>query len=260
MNCRIAALLALVLVLVSATAGCAALFGPHAEYPSIASMPGAAEPVTAEHAFRFEDGTETVGVTIDAAVLAGARASTKRVLLRGDVPEEEWVAGAYRAQVSDPAQDRFFADLLAGFREVRDRRGARRRPAPRAHGRRRPAATVPHGPRNGRELPGRDLGRPERGLRRQGPAARRPPRTGGLPCRTLRLPPRVAHGPRRRLPRRVRATAGQGTRTSRSRTPRTSGSCPGGPGTPRLRSWSQSGTARPGTPPPPTSRLSRRRG
>lgn len=123
MNCRIAALLALVLVLVSATAGCAALFGPHAEYPSIASMPGAAEPVTAEHTFRFEDGTETVGVTIDPAVLAGARASTKEVLLQGDVPEAEWVAGAYRAQVSDPAQDRFFADLLAGFREVRDRRG-----------------------------------------------------------------------------------------------------------------------------------------
>ena len=121
MNGRIAALLALVLV--SATAGCAALFGPHAEYPSIAIPTGAAAPVAAEHTFRFEDGTETVGVTIDAAVLVGARASTKEVLLRGDVPEEEWVAGAYRAQILDPAQDRFFEDLLAGFREVRDRRG-----------------------------------------------------------------------------------------------------------------------------------------
>lgn len=121
MNGRIAALLALVLV--SATAGCAALFGPHAEYPSIAIPTGAAAPVAAEHTFRFEDGTETVRVMIDAAVLVGARASTKEVLLRGDVPEEEWVAGAYRAQILDPAQDRFFEDLLAGFREVRDRRG-----------------------------------------------------------------------------------------------------------------------------------------
>lgn len=121
MNCGVVALLALALV--SATAGCAALYGPHAEYPSIASVPGAAEPVTAGHTFLFEDGTETVGVTIDPAVLAGARASTKEVLLQGDVPEAEWVAGAYRAQVLDPAQDRFYADLLAGFREVRDRRG-----------------------------------------------------------------------------------------------------------------------------------------
>ena len=121
MNCRIAALLALALV--SATAGCAALFGPAAEYPSITPVPGDAEPLKVEHTFQFEDGSETVGVMIDPGVLAGARASTKEVLLRGDVPEAEWVAGAYRAQVFDPAQDRFYADLLAGFREVRDRRG-----------------------------------------------------------------------------------------------------------------------------------------
>lgn len=121
MNSRIAALL--VLGLVSATAGCTALFGPHAEYPAIAPVSGAGAPVATDHTFQFEDGTETVGVTVDAGVLAGARASAKEVLIRGDVPEEEWVAGAYRAQVIDPAQDRFYADLLAGFREARDRRG-----------------------------------------------------------------------------------------------------------------------------------------
>ena len=113
----------LVLVLVSATAGCAALFGPHAEYPAIAPVPGAAEPVAADQPFRFEGGTETVGAVVDAGVLAGARANAKEVTVRGDVPQEEWVAGAYRAQALDPAQDRFYADLLAGFREVRDRRG-----------------------------------------------------------------------------------------------------------------------------------------
>ncbi len=121
MNRPFAALL--VLWLVSATAGCAALFGPSAEYPAIAPVPGVAEPVAADHTFQFEDVTETVEVMIDAGVLAGARASTKEVLIRGDVPEEEWVAGAYSAQIFDPAQDRFYADLLARFREVRDRRG-----------------------------------------------------------------------------------------------------------------------------------------
>ena len=79
--------------------------------------------MAADYTFLFEDGAETVGVTIDAGLLAGARASEKEVMIRGDVPEGEWVAGAYRAQVLDPAQDRFYDDLLASFREVRDRRG-----------------------------------------------------------------------------------------------------------------------------------------
>ena len=111
------------LALAVATAGCAALLGPRAEYPAIAPVPGAGAPLAADYTFLFEDGAETVGVTIDAGLLAGARASEKEVMIRGDVPEGEWVAGAYRAQVLDPAQDRFYGDLLASFREVRDRRG-----------------------------------------------------------------------------------------------------------------------------------------
>lgn len=121
MKIRAAALL--VLFLVVATAGCAALFGPSAEYPAIAPVPGAVGSVAVDHAFEFEGGAETVGVTIDAGVLAGARAGEKEVLIRGEVPEEEWIAGAYRAQVLDPAQDRFYSDLLVGFRGARDRRG-----------------------------------------------------------------------------------------------------------------------------------------
>src|SRR5665647_614116 len=121
MKTRAAALLALVLVV--ATAGCAALFGPSAEYPAIVPVPGAGGPVAVAHMFAFERETETIGVTIDAPILAGARAGEKEVMIRGEVPEEEWIAGAYRAQVFDPAQDRFYGDLLGGFREVRDRRG-----------------------------------------------------------------------------------------------------------------------------------------
>ncbi len=121
MKPRVAALA--VLCLAVATAGCAALMGPSAEYPAIAPVQGAGEPVAADHPFEFEGGAETVGSTIDAGVLAGARAGEKEVLIRGEVPEGEWVAGAYRAQVLDPAQDRFYDDLLVRFREVRDRRG-----------------------------------------------------------------------------------------------------------------------------------------
>ncbi|MEN6342598.1 MAG: hypothetical protein ABFC89_08565 [Methanospirillum sp.] len=122
MNPRFAAVL-VVLSLSVATAGCAALFGPSAEYPAIVPAPGAASLVAADHTFEFEGGAETVGATIDSRVLAGARAGEKTVLIRGDVPEKEWVAGAYRAQTLDHAQDRFYDDLLARLREIRDRRG-----------------------------------------------------------------------------------------------------------------------------------------
>ncbi len=121
MKSRATALLALFLVV--ATAGCAALFGPSAEYPTLAPVPGAGGPVAADHTFAFEGEAGTIEVTIDASILAGARAGEREVIVRGEVPEEEWVAGAYRAQVFDPAQDRFYGDLLGGFREVRDRRG-----------------------------------------------------------------------------------------------------------------------------------------
>lgn len=121
MNLRGAVLL--VLLMATASAGCAALVGPSAQYPAITTVPAAGEPVAAGHPVEFEGGVETVGVVIDAGVLAGARAGEKEVLIRGEVPEEEWIAGAYRAQIFDPAQDQFFDDLLVGFREVRDRRG-----------------------------------------------------------------------------------------------------------------------------------------
>jgi hypothetical protein len=121
MNPRGAALL--VLLVAVATAGCAALLGPGAEYPVITPVPNAGGPIAADHSFEFEGEAETIGATIDAGVLAGARAGEKEVLIRGEVKEEEWVAGAYRAQALDPAQDQFYADLLARFREVRDRRG-----------------------------------------------------------------------------------------------------------------------------------------
>lgn len=111
------------LCLAVALAGCAALLGPSAEYPAIAPAPSSGAPVPVERTFSFEGGTETIAAGVDAGVLAGARANAKEVLVRGEVPEEEWVAGAYRAEILDPAQDGFWDELAAGFRAVRDRRG-----------------------------------------------------------------------------------------------------------------------------------------
>lgn len=113
----------LLLACLAAMAGCTALLGPGVEYPAIDPGPATGTPVFSEQTFLFEGHEETVGVSIGANVLAGAKAAADRVLVQGEVPEDEWIAGAYRAQVQDPAQEGFYDDLRDGFREVRDRRG-----------------------------------------------------------------------------------------------------------------------------------------
>ncbi|KAF5047269.1 hypothetical protein DSECCO2_462130 [anaerobic digester metagenome] len=104
-------------------AGCTTLLGPAVEYPAIAPAPGVGDSLYAKETFRFETVTVTVGCPVDAAVYRGAKRTPKEVLLRGPVPEEEWIAGHYLAQVDDPAQDRFWADLLGAFRAEKDRLG-----------------------------------------------------------------------------------------------------------------------------------------
>lgn len=112
-----------VLALALLAAGCTTLLGPPVEYPAIVRAPDAGAPIPAEETFRFESGTATVGVLLDAGVYRGAERAPEEVLLRAAVPEEEWVAGRYLAQLDDPAQDRFWADLLGAFRAERDRLG-----------------------------------------------------------------------------------------------------------------------------------------
>ncbi len=104
-------------------AGCTTLLGPSVEYPAIVPVPGSGEPLYAAETFRFEDGTVTVGINIDAGVYQGAKRTNREVLLRAPVPEEEWVAGHYLAQIADPAQDRFWTDLVGAFRTERERLG-----------------------------------------------------------------------------------------------------------------------------------------
>ena len=114
----------LVLRLAIAAARCVALGtgADCADYPAIASVLGTGDPVVAERTFEFKGEAATGGVTIDRGTLAGARAGKSEVTVRGRVPEAEWIAGAHRARILDPAQDRFYGDLLGRFREIRDRR------------------------------------------------------------------------------------------------------------------------------------------
>ncbi len=112
-----------IVALVLLAAGCTTILGPPVEYPMITPVPDAGAPIPVEETFRFESGTATVGVLLDAGVYRGAELAPKEVRFRAAVPEEEWIAGRYLAQLDDPAQDRFWTDLLGAFRAERDRRG-----------------------------------------------------------------------------------------------------------------------------------------
>jgi hypothetical protein len=101
--------------------GVTVLTAPPVQYPKIVPASGAGSPIATEHLFRFENGTETLRVALDPAVYHGAKANAKEVRLREEIPEEEWMQGAYLVQIGDPAQEPFYADLLSGFRTIRDR-------------------------------------------------------------------------------------------------------------------------------------------
>ncbi|NLA38638.1 MAG: hypothetical protein GX882_04500 [Methanomicrobiales archaeon] len=75
------------------------------------------------YTFPFEGGEETIRIGIDPAVYAGAKEADRRLHLYKDLSEEEWIPIYYQAFADDPHQEPFYADLIAAFREIRDRKG-----------------------------------------------------------------------------------------------------------------------------------------
>jgi len=73
------------------------------------------------YTFPFEDGKVVVRIDIDPAIYAGAKGADRRLRLYKDLSEEEWIPIYYQAFANDPHQESFYADLLAAFREIRDR-------------------------------------------------------------------------------------------------------------------------------------------
>ncbi|WP_214020063.1 hypothetical protein [Methanoculleus sp.] len=114
------------LVLVAATLGAGCLGGllhPAVVPPAIVPVEGAALDDTPAYTFPFEDGEETIRVDPDPAVYAGAKNADRQLYLFKDLPKEEWIPIYYLAFVNDSHQEPFYADLLAAFRESRDREG-----------------------------------------------------------------------------------------------------------------------------------------
>ncbi|HOI13408.1 MAG TPA: hypothetical protein PLG75_06090 [Methanoculleus sp.] len=115
-------LTALVLVAMTLAAGClGGLFHPAAVPPAIVPVEGAALDQAPVYTFPFEEGVETIRIDPDPAVYAGARQADRQLYLSEDLSEEEWIPIYYTAFINEPHQEPFYEDLLAAFREIRDR-------------------------------------------------------------------------------------------------------------------------------------------
>ena len=112
------------LILLTAALGCGCLgnpLHPAAVPPAIVPVEGASLDRLPVYTFPFEDEEETVRIDLDPTVYAGAKEADRRLHLYKDLSEEEWIPIYYQAFADDTSQEPFYADLLAAFREIRDR-------------------------------------------------------------------------------------------------------------------------------------------
>lgn len=90
-------------------------------YPHIVPESGAAVSPAPTYTFQFQETTFSSSTQVDGPAYAGAVHADKTVLLYKDLPDQEWISGSYRAEISDPAQTAFYQQLLAGFRDTAER-------------------------------------------------------------------------------------------------------------------------------------------
>ncbi|ACL15705.1 hypothetical protein [Methanosphaerula palustris] len=90
-------------------------------YPHIVPDPGATTPQPPEYTFKFQETTFSSSIQVDGPAYAGAVHANKTVLLYKEMPDQEWIGGSYLAEINDPAQTTFYQQLLAGFRDAKER-------------------------------------------------------------------------------------------------------------------------------------------
>ena len=114
----------LILIAIPLGTGCLDTFSPPAAVPPvIVPVRGAGPDYPMVYTFPFEDGEETIWIDIDPAVYAGAKEADRRLHLYRDLSREEWIPIYYQAFADEPHQEPFYSDLIAAFREIRDREG-----------------------------------------------------------------------------------------------------------------------------------------
>ncbi|NLN09361.1 MAG: hypothetical protein GX186_07155 [Methanoculleus thermophilus] len=118
------ALIIPIIVVAVLGAGCLGGFlQPPIVPPAITPIEGASLDRVPVYTFPFEGGEERIGIDPDPAVYAGAKEADRKLHLSINLSKEEWVPIYYRAFIDDPCLEPFYADLLAAFREIRDRKG-----------------------------------------------------------------------------------------------------------------------------------------
>lgn len=91
--------------------------------PTISPIEGADIDHVPIYTFSFGDREEMIRVDVDPAIYAGAKDADKRLCLYSDLSEEEWIPIYYLAFADDPQQESFYTDLIAAFRDIKDREG-----------------------------------------------------------------------------------------------------------------------------------------
>jgi hypothetical protein len=89
--------------------------------PRITPVLNAPAPAAPIYIFPFERTTITFTMPVNGSVYAGAQAADKEVTIFGNVSKQDWVTRTYLSMANDPNQEEFYHDLLARFREIRQR-------------------------------------------------------------------------------------------------------------------------------------------
>jgi len=106
--------------------GTAAAPSPLAPLPPGVTLPAIADDHragTIERTYSFAFGTENVTIVtnVSSAAYHGAKKGDKFAVAPPGIAIESLIPFYFRAFIDDPHQDRFFQDLVAGFRSLRDR-------------------------------------------------------------------------------------------------------------------------------------------
>ncbi len=116
---RVLAILALML---TATAGCTHVLPDGVIYPSITPDASVTGPRLVDVSFMFEGQPVTFSLGVDGALYAGAVAADKQVIRFGNARANDWIEDYFPAFISEEHQVPFYDALIREFRAVRDAR------------------------------------------------------------------------------------------------------------------------------------------
>ncbi|MDO9556867.1 MAG: hypothetical protein Q7J82_04720 [Coriobacteriia bacterium] len=92
-------------------------------YPKIVPDEMVTADRTVSYSFTFEGKQQTITVSVDGSVYAGADAAEKSVTRFGNARENDWIEDYYPAFVNEPHQDAFYEALLGQLRAIKTANG-----------------------------------------------------------------------------------------------------------------------------------------